>query len=258
MTGRARTVGQIFAIGAVALLLGLLVWKLAFGSGGGAADELAKGKHPAAPAFELSRLEASGGKLSLADLEGKPVIVNFWASWCIPCKDEAPALQKTYEKYRAQGLTVLGIDAQDFRQDARRFTKRFGVTYPVVYDGSGSTLGKWGVTGFPETFFVDRSGPSRRRADSGRHRHRAQQGGLRQGHSGRTRPGAVIRLLAAGFVALALAGSALAGPATPRAAAAGRPRGGDRLPDLQDDARPVELSDRHPDEGIHPGADRRR
>ena len=86
------------------------------------------------------------------------MIVNFWASWCIPCKDEAPALQKTYEKYRAQGLTVLGIDAQDFRQDARRFAKRFGVTYPVVYDGSGSTLGKWGVTGFPETFFVDRSG----------------------------------------------------------------------------------------------------
>ena len=157
MTGRARTVGQIFAIGAVALLLVLLGWKLAHNNGGVAAD-LAKGKHPEAPAFELSRLQANGGKLSLADLKGKPVIVNFWASWCIPCKDEAPALQKTYEKYRAQGLTVLGIDAQDFREDARRFTKRFGVTYPVVYDGSGSTLGKWGVTGFPETFFVDRSG----------------------------------------------------------------------------------------------------
>ncbi len=157
MTGRARTVGQIFAIGAVALLLVLLVWKLAHNSGG-VADDLAKGKHPAAPAFELSRLDAADGKLSLADLKGKPVIVNFWASWCIPCKDEAPALQKTYEKYRAQGLTVLGIDAQDFRGDAKGFTKRFGVTYPVVYDGSGSTLGKWGVTGFPETFFVDRSG----------------------------------------------------------------------------------------------------
>jgi hypothetical protein len=61
MTGRARTAGQIFAIGAVALLLGLLVWKLAFGSGGGAADELAKGKHPTAPAFELNRLDVSGG-----------------------------------------------------------------------------------------------------------------------------------------------------------------------------------------------------
>ena len=53
---------------------------------------------------------------------------------------------------------MLGVDAQDFRQDARRFMKRFGLTYPVVYDGRGSTLGKWGVTGFPETFFVDREG----------------------------------------------------------------------------------------------------
>ena len=158
MTGRAKTVGQIIAIAAVAGLLALLVWKLAFGNNGGAASELAKGKHPAAPAFTLSRLDASAGKLSLAELKGKPVVVNFWASWCVPCKAEAPALQKTYEKYRSQGLTVLGIDAQDFRGDAKGFAKRFGVTYPVVYDGSGSTLGKWGVTGFPETFFVDRAG----------------------------------------------------------------------------------------------------
>ena len=56
------------------------------------------------------------------------------------------------------GLVVVGVNAQDFRQDARRFVKRFGITYTVGYDGSGSTLGKWGVTGFPETFFVDRSG----------------------------------------------------------------------------------------------------
>ena len=86
------------------------------------------------------------------------MVVNFWASWCIPCKGEAPALQKTYEQYRSQGLVVLGVDAQDFRQDAKRFAKRYGLTYPIVYDGTGSTLGKWGVTGFPETFFVDRSG----------------------------------------------------------------------------------------------------
>jgi cytochrome c biogenesis protein CcmG/thiol:disulfide interchange protein DsbE len=158
MTGRAKRVGQVVALAAVAGLLVLLVWKLAFGNGGGAASELAKGKHPAAPAFTLTRLDTAGGKLSLAELKGKPVVVNFWASWCVPCKAEAPALQKTYEQYKAQGLTVLGIDAQDFRGDARKFAKRFGVTYPVVYDGSGSTLGKWGVTGFPETFFVDRSG----------------------------------------------------------------------------------------------------
>jgi len=158
MTGRAKTVGQGIAVAAVVGLLALLVWKLAFGDGQGAAGELAKGGNPVAPAFTLSRLDAADGKVSLADFKGKPVVVNFWASWCIPCKDEAPALQKTYEQYRKQGLAVLGVDAQDFRQDAKRFVKRFGITYPVVYDGSGSTLGKWGVTGFPETFFVDRSG----------------------------------------------------------------------------------------------------
>jgi cytochrome c biogenesis protein CcmG, thiol:disulfide interchange protein DsbE len=158
MTGRAKTVGQIIAVAAVAGLLGLLVWKLAFGSSGGAAAKLADGGHPVAPAFTLDRLDAPGAKLALADLKGKPLVVNFWASWCIPCKDEAPALQKSFEKYRSQGLVVLGVDAQDFRGDAKRFARRFGVTYPIVYDGKGSTLGKWGVTGFPETFFVDRSG----------------------------------------------------------------------------------------------------
>ena len=158
MTGRAKTVSQGIAIAAVVGLLALLVWKLAFGDGQGAAGSLARGENPVAPAFTLSRLDAADGKVSLSDLKGKPVVVNFWASWCIPCKDEAPALQKTYEQYRKQGLVVLGVDAQDFRQDAKRFAKRFGITYPIVYDGSGSTLGKWGVTGFPETFFVDRNG----------------------------------------------------------------------------------------------------
>jgi cytochrome c biogenesis protein CcmG, thiol:disulfide interchange protein DsbE len=158
MTGRAKTVGQVVAVAAVVGLLALLGWKLAFGDGGGASEALASGHNPVAPDFTLPRIDAEGGDLTLSSLRGKAVVVNFWASWCIPCKDEAPELQKTYAKYRDKGLVVLGVDAKDFRQDGRRFIERFGLTYPIVDDGKGSTLGKWGVGGFPETFFVDREG----------------------------------------------------------------------------------------------------
>lgn len=158
MTGRAKTVGQVIAVAAVVGMLALLGWKLAFGNEGGAAAQVAGGSNPVAPDFTLPRIDAEGGELTFSSLKGKAVVVNFWASWCVPCKDEAPELQRTYEKYRDQGLVVLGVDARDFRQDARRFIKRFGLTYPVVDDGKGSTLGKWGVRGFPETFFVDREG----------------------------------------------------------------------------------------------------
>jgi cytochrome c biogenesis protein CcmG/thiol:disulfide interchange protein DsbE len=154
---RVQRIAQLAALIGVAALLALLIWKVAFGRTTGAADELAEGKLVHAPAFTLDRLDRDG-QLAVADLKGKAVVVNFWASWCIPCRDEAPVLQKTYERYRDQGLVVLGVDVNDFRQDARRFMKRYGLSYPVVYDGKGSTVGKWGVRGFPETFFVDRTG----------------------------------------------------------------------------------------------------
>ncbi|HET6601836.1 MAG TPA: TlpA disulfide reductase family protein [Gaiella sp.] len=155
--GRVQRVAQLAALIGVAALLALLIWKVAFGRTTGAADELAEGKLVHAPAFTLDRLDRDG-QLAVTDLKGKAIVVNFWASWCIPCRDEAPVLQKTYERYRDQGLVVLGVDVNDFRQDARRFMKRYGLSYPVVYDGKGSTVGKWGVRGFPETFFVDRTG----------------------------------------------------------------------------------------------------
>ena len=157
MAGRAKLAGQVVAVSLVAALLGLLVWKVARGDNGGVSAQLARGESPAAPEFDLPRLDRQG-RLTFSSLRGKAVVVNFWASWCIPCKDEAPVLEQTWREHRADGLVVLGVDAQDFKGDARSFMRKHGVTYPVVHDGKGSTLGRWGVTGFPETFCVDRRG----------------------------------------------------------------------------------------------------
>ena len=158
MRSRGRLVLTITIACLVAGLVALLGWRMvAKEEGKSLAAAAAAGERPAAPDFELDRLD-SGGGLTLSSLRGQVVVLNFWASWCPPCREEAPLLQDGWERYRDQGLVVLGVDVNDFRQDARRFMKRYGLTYPVVYDGKGSTVGKWGVRGFPETFFVDRSG----------------------------------------------------------------------------------------------------
>lgn len=159
MAPAARRAGQTLAVVAVFALLGLLVWKIA-SRDEGLAGRLAKGERPAAPTIEYELLNTAdrGKKISIADFRGKAVVVNFWASWCVPCKEETPYLQSVYEKYRSRGLVVLGIDNEDLRSDARRFLERYGVTYPAVYSKGSSSAGRWGVTGYPETFFVDRTG----------------------------------------------------------------------------------------------------
>jgi cytochrome c biogenesis protein CcmG/thiol:disulfide interchange protein DsbE len=140
----------------VLILAGVLVWRVA-SSGGGVAGKLDNGKPVAAPLLTLRRLDAPG-TLSLASLRGKVVAINFWASWCGPCRDEAPLLERTWTENRAKGLVVLGVDANDYVADARRFARRHGLTYPILHDAHGSTLGHWGVPGLPTTFVVDRGG----------------------------------------------------------------------------------------------------
>ena len=161
MTGRLRLVAQAAAVGVVVALLGLLVWKIAQGESEVTAT-LSEGGTPAAPEFSLERLDGNG-ELSLASLRGQTVVLNFWASWCGPCKDETPLLQRAWQRWEGKDVVFVGVDVKDFRGDARSFTRRYGVTYPNVYDGKGSLVGRYGVTGFPETYFIDAAGKVRYR-----------------------------------------------------------------------------------------------
>jgi cytochrome c biogenesis protein CcmG, thiol:disulfide interchange protein DsbE len=158
MARRARFLLQGTAIAVIALLFALLVRQvLTNEEARGLAEAVEAGETPAAPDFALPLLNRQG-TLRLSSLEGKAVVINFWASWCEPCEEEAPRLQGAWEQWRERGVVVVGVDAQDFRSDARRFLERYGITYPIVHDARGYTLGRYGWDGFPETWFVGRSG----------------------------------------------------------------------------------------------------
>lgn len=157
MTGRVRLGAQALAVGAVVALLGLLVWKVAFGSDNGVTGPLAAGDTPAAPAFDLERLDGDG-RISLESLRGQAVVLNWWATWCSPCREEMPLLQEAWQRWEGKGVVFVGIDVQDLRSDAREFLEETGVTYENVYDGKGSTVGRYGLTGYPETYFIDADG----------------------------------------------------------------------------------------------------
>jgi cytochrome c biogenesis protein CcmG/thiol:disulfide interchange protein DsbE len=86
------------------------------------------------------------------------VLVNVWASWCDPCREESPALQRFYEEHRDDGFVVLGIDSRDVSSDAREFVAEYDLTYPQLHDGEGERPDELGMTGFPESFLVDPNG----------------------------------------------------------------------------------------------------
>jgi cytochrome c biogenesis protein CcmG, thiol:disulfide interchange protein DsbE len=117
--------------------------------------------HPA-PAFTLEALNTPtrNTRLSLKNLKGKAIVLNVWASWCVPCNQEAPMLQAAWKQARAQGKNVvfLGIDFQDTSNDALTFLHKYGINYPNVLDATGSVSIDYGVTGVPETIFINSQG----------------------------------------------------------------------------------------------------
>jgi cytochrome c biogenesis protein CcmG, thiol:disulfide interchange protein DsbE len=111
-----------------------------------------------APDKELATLDGQG-EGDLADYRGSWVLVNFWASWCEPCRDEAPALQSFQQAHQGEGFTVLGINLDDTTDDAQEFVREYGLTYPQLRDGDGrERRDAYGMTGFPESFLVDPEG----------------------------------------------------------------------------------------------------
>ncbi|HEX5929763.1 MAG TPA: TlpA disulfide reductase family protein [Solirubrobacterales bacterium] len=139
------------AVLAVLAVVGLLTFGLlSKGSAGvGVGDPV--------PTASLPRLEG-GGSESPADYRGRWVLVNFWASWCEPCREEAPALERFQRRHGGPEFTVVGIDSRDLSDDGRAFVRQYGLSYPQLRDGDGAAAEDYGTTGVPENFLIDPRG----------------------------------------------------------------------------------------------------
>ena|SRR5918995_6626919 len=144
---------------AAALLVGLLAYGLTTsGTDTTLDDAVARGERVDPPsAASLPRL-GGGGSASLADYRGKVVLVNVWASWCDPCREELPLIEKAHKTLSKRGGTVLGIDVKENSGAALEAVEDFGLTFPNLRDRDGSWVREWGQTGYPENFVIDRKG----------------------------------------------------------------------------------------------------
>jgi cytochrome c biogenesis protein CcmG, thiol:disulfide interchange protein DsbE len=157
MARSARLTAQAFAVALVVGLLALLVWRVVTDSDKGVSQALDDGEHPTAPAFDLKRLDGRG-RIDLAALRGKkPIVLDFWASWCAPCIQESKRLEEARKTY-GDRVAFIGVDTKDFSGEARAWLRKHGITYPSVHDGSGNVLSEWGGLPLPKIFFVDRNG----------------------------------------------------------------------------------------------------
>ena len=155
----------------VAALLGLLLWDAVGTHGGGAlVQAVSRERRPVAPGFNLPVIwhasatwprdlvdVATADRVTLADLRGRTVVLNFWASWCEPCKAEAALLADSAQRH-AGSVVFLGIDVQDLRGPARRFLTHYKVEYVAAADPGNRTFTAYGLTGVPETYIVNARG----------------------------------------------------------------------------------------------------
>jgi cytochrome c biogenesis protein CcmG, thiol:disulfide interchange protein DsbE len=148
-------------IAVICILLGLVAL-LAYGLASnepdrGVEEALSRGETEPAPDLELPRL-SGGGNGSIADYRGQVVVLNFWASWCEPCKAESPLLERWHRRMVGKGGTVLGVDMLDITEDAQDFIDEYDLSYPMLKDKDGHGIETFGVVQYPETFVIDRAG----------------------------------------------------------------------------------------------------
>lgn len=143
-------IGIIFVVSGIGLWLGLGLAEEPVADSG-----LAAAGSPA-PGFQLQTLD--GTAVSLADYQGDVVVINFWATWCPPCRAEMPGIQAVYETYKADGLTVLAVNAQEDTDTIQAFLQETGFTFPVLPDPYGQAIRAYGVRSFPATFILNRDG----------------------------------------------------------------------------------------------------
>jgi cytochrome c biogenesis protein CcmG/thiol:disulfide interchange protein DsbE len=152
---RALQAGAVIVLLGLVGLLGLrLVQK---DKGADFVSAIQHNRQPVAPTFDLPSLTSSS-KLSLSSLRGKVVVVNFWASWCVGCQDEADDLNALAARWKQKGVVFVGVDAQDLTSDARSFARSHDVRYDLVHASNDSIKDRYGVTGFPETFVIGKDG----------------------------------------------------------------------------------------------------
>jgi cytochrome c biogenesis protein CcmG, thiol:disulfide interchange protein DsbE len=151
VAGPLKLGAQALAVAGVGMLAAILVWRLTHPTPPPKIGERA-------PAFSLQRLSGNG-QISLASLRGKTVVLNFFASWCRPCKSEAPALERFWRENRGRKVVVLGVDSNDSRGDALRFVRAHRVTYPVVSDPNGQVAGNsYDIANLPSTYVLNGRG----------------------------------------------------------------------------------------------------
>lgn len=171
---RRGWVGRGLTLLAALALVALLAFGLLRRSPDDTIDQsLADGQPVAAPGFELELLQEgrlppaladrvapalADGVVNLDELRGTPVVLNFWASWCIPCREEAPLLARSWKRYGPRGVLFVGVDVQDVTDDASRFMIEYDNDYLNVRDPTDASAGDWGATGIPETFFITPAG----------------------------------------------------------------------------------------------------